>query len=159
MEKIVNSTEETEQLAGEVAKKLKRGDVLALYGDLGAGKTTFTRFLVKALGFTGRVQSPTFVLARVYNLDLNNVSSSGSGSRINRINHLDLYRLQNKEEVGGLGIKEYFDQPDSLTVIEWPEVAEDYLPENTVKIIFEDLGDSKRKITILQPIQAEGEKK
>ncbi len=67
METITNSPQETEQLARKIAGKIKPEDVLALYGKLGAGKTTFTKFLVKSLGFEDRVQSPTFIVARVYN--------------------------------------------------------------------------------------------
>jgi len=143
METITNSTEETEQLARKIAEKIKPGDVLALYGDLGAGKTTFTKFLVKALGFENKVQSPTFVLARVYE-----TSSNEDSSRLNKINHLDLYRLRDKKDVENFGIKEYFDQPNSITIIEWPEMAENYLPKETIKVIFTELGENKRKINV-----------
>ena len=141
MEKIVNSTEETKQLAKKIAKKLKSKDVLALYGELGTGKTTFTRFLVDALGIEARVQSPTFILARAY-------KTENSSAKIKKVNHLDLYRLKSKEEVADLGLKEYFNQPKSMSIIEWPELAEDYLPERTVTIKFKDLGENKRKINV-----------
>ena len=66
MEVLLSSTKETKDLAGKIAKKLNPGDTLALYGDLGSGKTTFVNFLVDALGIPARVQSPTFVLHRKY---------------------------------------------------------------------------------------------
>ncbi len=144
MEKIVDSTEETKELAGQLADKLRPRDVLALYGDLGTGKTTFTRFLVHALGIEARVQSPTFIVARVYKKEATNTSAK----KIKRVNHIDLYRLKNPEEIADLGLKEYFDKEKSITVIEWPELAEKYLPKDTVKIKFEDLGKDKRKINV-----------
>jgi tRNA threonylcarbamoyladenosine biosynthesis protein TsaE len=154
MEKVVISTEETANLAREVALKLRSGDVLALYGNLGTGKTTFTRFLVESLGINAKVQSPSFVLARVYERteNSNNAPSptpqerSGKFHVIEKVNHLDLYRLQNENELKDLGLEEYFNQPNSITVIEWPELAESFLPKNTKRIYFEDLGEDKRKI-------------
>jgi len=145
METITNSTEETEQLARKIADRLRPGDVLALYGDLGSGKTTLTKFLVKALGFKDKVQSPTFIMARVYET---NESLREDISRLNRINHLDLYRLQDKKELENFGIEEYFDEPSSITIIEWAEMAEDYLPRKTIKVEFTELGDTKRKINV-----------
>ena len=90
---ISNSTEETKSIAKEISKNLKTGDVLALYGDLGSGKTTFTSYLVHHLGIENRVQSPTFVIARRY---------SNEGSLVT-VNHLDLYRLTSLDEVKDLG--------------------------------------------------------
>jgi len=139
METITNSPQETDQLARKIAEKIKPGDVLALYGKLGAGKTTFTKFLVKSLGFEDRVQSPTFIVARVYNKNSPSLA---------RVNHLDLYRLQEGKEVEDLGIKEYFDELNSITIIEWPEIAENYLPRKTIKIRFTELGENKRKISV-----------
>lgn len=145
MEKIVTSTNETKELAGRVATQLESGDVLALYGDLGTGKTTFTSFLVDALGIEAKVQSPSFVLARVYEES----ESSKKGKRknsIQRVNHLDLYRLKSPENVEDLDLEGYFSQENSITVIEWPQVAEKILPLKTLKIFFEDLGGNNRKI-------------
>lgn len=137
MEVLSISTEKTKELAGSLATKLPAGSVLALYGDLGSGKTTFTRFLVSALGSESRVQSPTFVLAKKYTAP-NLV-----------INHLDLYRLQNKEEILDLGLLEILNEPKSITVIEWPEIAEAILPkERLIKIIFSYKGENERKIEI-----------
>ena len=155
MEKVVISTEETETLARELAKNLKSGAVLGLYGNLGTGKTTFTAFLVEALGIDAKVQSPSFVLARVYEgKETRGADKKGKkddsptleGQRITKVNHLDLYRLQNPEDVESLGLEEYFNQENSITIIEWPEIAEGILPRDTMKIMFEDLGENKRKI-------------
>lgn len=132
MENITNSTEETKRLAVELAGKVGKGSVLALYGDLGSGKTTFTRYFVEALGLKNRVQSPTFVVTRKYGY----------------INHVDLYRLTNEDDAKDIGIEEMLTDLDSVTLIEWPEVIENILPEKTIKIYFEYIDENTRKITI-----------
>lgn len=136
MEVSTKSTEETKELAFKIAKKISKGDVLALYGDLGSGKTTFTRYLTEALGLKSRVQSPTFVIARKYE----------NGSTI--LNHIDLYRLSSIQEARDIGIEEFLGNPKSITIIEWPELIEDLLPENTIRISFEHVGENERKIKI-----------
>ncbi len=141
MEIISGSTDQTKKLAEAVAKAVKPGMVLALYGDLGSGKTTFTRFLVEALGFNSRVQSPTFVLHRRYTRDQFHAG-------ITTINHLDFYRLTSKDEVYDLGLSEMLAEKDSILVIEWPELAEDFLAGNQVKIAFSVAGEITRKIII-----------
>ncbi len=132
MEIITRSTKETKKLASEIAEKTKLGDTLALYGDLGSGKTTFTRYLVESLGLKNRVQSPTFVIARKYG----------------HVNHIDLYRMTSEKEVEDLGIKEMLEDKNSITIIEWPELAERLLPENTIRIYFEYVDENSRKIRI-----------
>lgn len=131
MENITYSTEETKELAFELAKNVKKGDTLALYGGLGSGKTTFTRYFVEALGINRRVQSPTFIVARKYGY----------------INHVDLYRLTSEVEALEIGIQEMI-ADDSITIIEWPEIIEELLPENCIKIYFEYIDENTRKITI-----------
>ncbi len=139
MEVLTKSTNETKDLAFELAKKLKSGDVLALYGDLGSGKTTFVRYLVEALGFGCRVQSPTFVLLRKY---------MGGNGAIKCVNHLDLYRLVSKEELSDLGLTEVFTEQGCITVIEWPELLEEYLPESTLRLSFEYVDECSRRIYV-----------
>ncbi|OGC78231.1 tRNA (adenosine(37)-N6)-threonylcarbamoyltransferase complex ATPase subunit type 1 TsaE [candidate division WWE3 bacterium RIFOXYD1_FULL_39_9] len=143
MEVTTNSTEETKELATKLAKNIKPGMVLALYGDLGSGKTTFTRFLVEALGFTSKVQSPTFVIARRYTHD------DGSGkTEIKEIRHLDFYRLQSKQELEVLDMEYFFDDKDVLTIVEWPEIAEEQLPADTIKLKFSYVDENSRKIYV-----------
>ena len=132
MESITKSTEETKRLAIELAGKVHKGSVLALYGNLGSGKTTFTRYFVEALGLNNRVQSPTFVVARKYGY----------------VNHVDLYRLTDENEAKDIGIEEILTDSDSITLIEWPEIIENILPEKTIKIYFEYIDENTRKIAI-----------
>src|SRR3990167_8191355 len=98
MDVLSRSTQETEELAKRLATQLKSGDVLALHGDLGSGKTTFTAYLVSALGIEKRVQSPTFVILRRYAAETDETAENigGSLNGIKIVNHLDLYRVQSK---------------------------------------------------------------
>lgn len=144
MEVTTSSTQETQELAQQLAKKVKAGNVLALYGDLGSGKTTFTSYFVRALGFADRVQSPTFIIMRHYNKKQDGAVESG----INKVYHVDLYRLTSAEEVLDLGWQEMLSEKDAITIIEWPELVEDLLPEETIKIKFEYLEENVRKINI-----------
>ena len=132
MEVLSCSTKDTKELAGTIAKKLKKGDTLALYGELGSGKTTFVRYLVEALGIGSRVQSPTFVLHRKYGF----------------INHLDLYRLKSVVEAKNLGIEDILHDKDFVTIIEWPKLIEELFSDRTICINFEHIGENERKITI-----------
>ena len=141
MEIVAANTKQTRKFAEEIAAKLKPGNIVALYGDLGAGKTTFVSMVTKALGFSDRVQSPTFVVSRIY-------SGGNSTSEIKYIHHLDLYRMQDSTDIKDLGIGDYLSQPDSVVFIEWPEVAEKYLPEKTIRIFFEILSENERKIHV-----------
>lgn len=140
MEVTIHATEELEDLAELIAKKVKPGNIVALYGDLGAGKTTFVRYLVSALGFKDRVQSPTYVLIRKY--------SRIQTSIFKRIYHADLYRLTSEAELSDLGLQELFSEKDSLIVIEWPEIVERYLPRSSVKVYFEYVDEKTRRINV-----------
>jgi len=140
MEITVHSTEETKKLAQQVASQVKPGDIIALYGDLGSGKTTFTRFLVEFLGVPARVQSPTFIIHRVYEHDSL------------RINHFDLYRLTSLADVLDMGFRETLADENSVTIIEWPEVAEEVLNEYNSKLkkmYFTYISEDERLIKII----------
>ena len=139
MEVITTSAIQTKEFASKIAVKARPGDVYALIGDLGSGKTTFTRFFVEALGFESRVQSPTFVILRKY--------TTNSGD-IAVVNHFDLYRIQSIEEIVDLGFEELITERNSISIIEWPELILDKLPKNAKIINFEYIGENERKITI-----------
>jgi len=133
---ITNSAEET-MLAGEkLAKALKPGDVIALSGNLGSGKTTFTKGIGRGLGVKDpeRINSPTFVLIREYKGEV-------------PLYHLDLYRLGNLEEIENLAIEEYI-YGDGVTVIEWAERMAPILPEKHILVKFKFRGPNKREVSI-----------
>jgi tRNA threonylcarbamoyladenosine biosynthesis protein TsaE len=108
MEFITHSPAETETLGETWGRSAPRGWVIALSGDLGAGKTQLVRGLARGLGFDGRIHSPTFTLVNTY-----------EGGRL-PLFHLDLYRLETLEQVHSAGVDEYL-QPDGVAVIEWAE--------------------------------------
>jgi tRNA threonylcarbamoyladenosine biosynthesis protein TsaE len=139
MEVLSTSTNQTKNLAGKLAKKLNPSGVIALYGDLGSGKTTLTRFVVEALKIPAKVQSPTFIIARKY---------KGGTGVINTVNHIDLYRLTTKEAAKDLGLEEIFNEASAITVIEWPKLIEDLLPKRTIKIFLEYVDKTTRKMTL-----------
>ena len=116
-----HSEQETEQLAQELAGQLKAGEVLALDGDLGAGKTAFTRGLARGLGYPGRVQSPTFTLVNEY-----------EGGRL-PLFHFDMYRLGSSDELFGIGCEDYLSR-GGVCAVEWSENVSDAMEEGAVLI-------------------------
>ena len=130
-----HSVRETEQIAAGLARTLTGGEVVALYGDLGAGKTQFTRGLVIGLGGDGHdVSSPTFVLLNVYETP-----------RL-KVFHLDAYRVTGADDFDAIGFSELLDQ-GGVVVIEWPTRVEDLLPRDA---------DSKRINVSLETVSARG---
>ncbi|OUY07132.1 tRNA (adenosine(37)-N6)-threonylcarbamoyltransferase complex ATPase subunit type 1 TsaE [Acinetobacter populi] len=123
----LTSEQDTAKLALALVQGFGAGLVF-LIGDLGAGKTTLTRYWLQALGHQGAVKSPTYTLVEPYNID-------------NRpIYHFDLYRLQDPYELELMGIRDYLEQDNSLLIVEWPSKGEGILPpaDLTLKIICED---------------------
>ncbi len=108
MRSVTLSAEETRALGSRIAKGLKPGDVLALYGELGSGKTTLIQGILSGLGFADRVQSPSFIIARTYDT-------------VPRVKHVDLYRLETGA-ADSLHLEEIFDD-DSVMLVEWAERA------------------------------------
>lgn len=130
-ERIINSEQETALLAERLAEFLKPADVLTLEGDLGAGKTTFTKSVAKGLGITRNVNSPTFTIVKQYEGRL-------------PLNHLDVYRLANSDE--DLGWDELF-YGEAVSIIEWAHLIEEDLPPARLAIQIHRLEDDKRKFT------------
>ena len=123
---ILNSEQDTQALAEQLATLPLTGSVW-LAGDLGAGKTTLTRYWLQALGHTGAVKSPTYTLVEPYSIQ----RKDGS---IKPVYHADLYRLQDPEELSFIGFDEYLDEPEALVIIEWASRADSYLPPPTLFI-------------------------
>ncbi len=158
---ITNSFEETQELARKFAKELKSGDLVALYGDLGGGKTTFTQGLAKGLGIKRRIISPTFIIVRCYELQnqkskiknqnylLRSEVSNVKFKSLERFYHIDLYRIESERDLEGLGIEKVVNDPKNIVAIEWAEKLGKILPKKRWDIKFEYLDENKRKITII----------
>ena len=145
---ISNSAAETKKFAGEFAKKLKPRDILALYGSLGAGKTTFIQGLVASLGYRGKVFSPTFIFVRPYQIRSQTSDIRQQKSGIKTFYHIDLYRVEKPADLKTIGIEEFLDEKDRVSAIEWPERIENGLPERTVKIKIESIDENTRRLII-----------
>ncbi|RZT12991.1 MULTISPECIES: tRNA (adenosine(37)-N6)-threonylcarbamoyltransferase complex ATPase subunit type 1 TsaE [Fictibacillus] len=126
------SAEETMAFAEKLGSVLEKGDVLTLAGDLGAGKTTFTKGLAKGLGITRTVNSPTFTIIKEYNGRL-------------PLYHMDVYRLEDSDE--DLGFEEYF-SGEGVCVVEWAVFIEDYLPKERLELVISHIGDDEREIRL-----------
>jgi len=113
--------------------------VVALYGDLGSGKTTFVQEAARAQGVTKTVISPTFVIERVYKL---------TNRKFERLVHIDCYRIESAKEIAAIGWKENLAHPGNLIFVEWAERIEELLPEDTLRISFEVVDETKRQIRI-----------
>ena len=133
---LTRSVDQTQKAAEKLAKKLKPGDFLAFYGDLGSGKTTFIQGLALALGVKRRIISPTYIIVRTYDL----------GQSI--FYHIDLYRTENKDDLLGLGIDQIINDKTSIVALEWADKMGEYLPKKRIELHFEYTGENTRKITI-----------
>ena len=131
----VNGPDETINFAKKIGRLLKKGDVIAFTGGLGAGKTTFTRGLAAGLGLDDSVTSPTFSLVNEYHGD--NIS----------LYHFDMYRITGAEDLETTG---FYDYPleDGVFIIEWSENISDELPENTIYINIKLIDENTREITV-----------
>ncbi|WP_298824815.1 tRNA (adenosine(37)-N6)-threonylcarbamoyltransferase complex ATPase subunit type 1 TsaE [uncultured Planococcus sp.] len=138
---ILNSPEETEAFAATLADLLEPGDLLTLEGDLGAGKTTFTKGLARGLEIQRMVNSPTFTILKQYSGRL-------------ELNHFDVYRLENSDE--DIGFDEFFSS-EAVSVVEWARFIEEYLPKERLEITINRQSEQGRKLT-LHPIGRRYEK-
>ena len=136
---ITNNTDDTSKIGKKIAAGLKGGEVFCLYGELGAGKSVFTRALINYFLPGIRVLSPTFIIVRQY--------ETGK-IKIKTIYHLDLYRLTNTGEFQDLGMSENFHHPDTIMVIEWADRIKNILPPKRTDISFKILGENTREIIV-----------
>ena len=134
MEFITHSPEETEKIGEALAKSLQPGTVLAYRGDLGAGKTAFTRGLARGLGCKETVTSPTYTIVNEY-----------LGGRL-PLFHFDMYRLASSDDLWDIGWEDYLDR-EGVCAVEWSENVQDAM-EDAVTVTIEKLGETTRRITI-----------
>lgn len=132
MTKIVTYSEkQTFNFGKKVAKKLSGSEVIALIGELGAGKTIFIKGLAAGLGIKKTITSPTFVLFKLYRIkDKTDLQKS----RVKYLAHVDAYRLSRAQDLIDIGLKDWLDRLDTVTVIEWADRVKDILPKNTITI-------------------------
>ncbi len=135
---VTKSAQETKSLAKKLAGKLPGGTIICLYGELAAGKTTFTQGLGEYFGID-RIISPTYIILRQY---------PTNNKTIKRFNHLDLYRLSSYKEAKSFDLDELWSDKEALTVIEWPDRLEDHLPAKHLDINFSIISDNEREITL-----------
>ena len=129
---IVNTAEECELLGKKISSKLIQGDIVSLEGELGSGKTTFVKGILKGLNYKYDVTSPTFTLVNEYLADI-------------KVIHIDFYRENDRKRWEIIGLNEYL-YSHNIVIIEWGNIVRDLLPNNMISISFEHFELNKRKI-------------
>ena len=137
IKKLTNKYEDTYEYAYDLAKYLKKSDIVFLIGDLGAGKTLFAQGICKGLGVKEEITSPTFNLLNIYQ----NIEQDLT------VYHFDLYRLDRKEELDNIGFNEYV-YSDGISIIEWADKFLEYLPDEHLLIEIKKTGENDRVIKL-----------
>jgi len=135
MDYVTQSDEATEAVGAQLFNALKGSGIVFLNGDLGAGKTTLCRGVLRALGYTGAVKSPTFTLVEPYELALGHVY------------HFDLYRLGHPDELNYLGVDEYF-HDQAMCLVEWSQKGSGLLPKPDLEVTMMVTGDTERRLSV-----------
>ena len=138
---ICRSEAETEELGAALARELAPGSVVLLYGDLGAGKTVFSRGFARGLGVTEPVSSPTYTIVQEYTL------STG-----NRLYHMDLYRIGDEHAALGFGVDEFLNEPGAISLVEWPERIRGLLPDAAIRVELRHRTETEREISMTPPL-------
>lgn len=151
MEIFTKSAEETKNFGREFANSLKGGEILALVGGLGSGKTTFVQGLAEGLGLEDRVISPTFLLMREHKIKNSKLQISEACCRtVTNFYHIDLYRLETdiENELLNIGVTDLLGKPENLVVIEWADKVREALPRDAIWITFEQVDEFTHKIIV-----------
>jgi tRNA threonylcarbamoyladenosine biosynthesis protein TsaE len=133
-----SSSRETAKFGGDFARKIlarraQGGVIIALQGDLGAGKTTFTQGFAKGLGIRRRTASPTFIIMRRFKIP----SGKNKNTTFRHLYHIDAYRIKKLDSLEALGLKEIFADPAGIILIEWPEKIKKILPKGAIRLEFQ----------------------
>ena len=142
MEIRIQDIEHIREAAREFINQIGDRRVFAFYGKMGAGKTTFVKAICEELGVEDVITSPTFAIINEYSINVQR-----STFNVQRIFHFDFYRIKKLEEVYDMGYEDYF-YSGALCFIEWPELIEDILPEDAVRVSIEEQADGSRLVTI-----------
>ena len=146
MEKVVQTLRELEAEAADFVRSLTPGEratLVTLVGELGAGKTAFTKSVAKAFGVEETVNSPTFVLEKIYFLPR---ELGGRTSKFARLVHIDAYRLEKGSDLAALGFDELLQDPGNLIMLEWPENVAEALPAPAVRVMLTALPDGSHTL-------------
>ena len=147
MKYVLHNLEETQkaaedfvlQLSRDIVQSSDKAVVIGLYGDLGAGKTTFTQSVAQSFGLSDTIVSPTFVIEKIYEL---------TGQKFTHLIHIDAYRLEKSEELLRLGWQEIISDPNNLIIIEWPERVADIMPAH-LRLNFVHISETVRELEII----------
>ncbi len=134
---FTNNADETRKVGYDIASKMTGGEVICLYGDLGAGKTVFSGGFINYFLPEKRVVSPTFIIVRHYSVKKDAVTN---------IYHIDLYRMNSPLEIEGIGLSEFMNKPENIVIIEWAERLFDKKPKVRTDLSFEIIDENKRRI-------------
>ena len=134
---LSSSEAETEALGAALARELAPGSIVLLCGDLGAGKTVFSRGFARGLGVAEPVSSPTYTIVQEYELP-------GGG----RLYHMDLYRISDEHAALGFGVDEFLNEPGAISLVEWPERIRGLLPETAIRVELRHRSETEREIRV-----------
>lgn len=137
---LCRSEAETEARGAALACELPTGSIVLLFGDLGAGKTVFSRGFARGLGVTEPVSSPTYTIVQEYTLPTGG-----------RLYHMDLYRISDEHAALGFGVDEFLNEPGATSLIEWPERIRGLLPDTAIRVELRHRAENEREIRIVRP--------
>ena len=154
MKFLIKTEKDLENLAEKTLEiilqnKPNHGTVLALQGELGSGKTTFTKNLAKTLNITESITSPTFVILKSFEIKNANNTETAKETFFKKLIHIDSYRLDLSGELSHLGWHDFLNQKENLIVIEWPERVSDLLPKNYFLLKFAHVDETTREVEII----------
>lgn len=135
----INSLKEMEDFAFDFSKKLKKGQVINLIGDMGSGKTTFVSYICKYFEISN-TSSPTFAIVNIYDGKKDEDDFS--------IYHLDLYRFEDPDEILDIDFETYFYPENAITFLEWSDKAKDYLPDDMIEVNIKKIDENTRDISV-----------
>ncbi|MCX6795008.1 MAG: tRNA (adenosine(37)-N6)-threonylcarbamoyltransferase complex ATPase subunit type 1 TsaE [Candidatus Falkowbacteria bacterium] len=145
MKKTITKNEtETFNLGQKLGEKCRGGEVFALIGELGAGKTKLLQGLAQGLGVKAKVNSPTFNIMKVYP-----IKRADANRKLKIFCHIDAYRLKSAQDLISLGVEEFFNSPDTVTAIEWGEKVKEIWPKKATVIKIKMLGKNTRSMSII----------